>query len=146
MGWLCAQFCGGKSVQRETENGMPAHPSLERCMTLQEILFGSFTPPDAPSRTHRIGFASAHRYVPPKPKVSNLQPRDKTNPGQARVLKAVRAAGVPVTSVDVSLKTKMTRNHCGILLGQLYNKGLLKRARFSKGSTRFYKYTIADKG
>ena len=113
-------------------------------MTLQEILFGSFTPPDVPSRTHRIGFASAHRYVPPKPKVCNIPARDKTNPGQTRVLKAVKAAGVPVTSVEVSIKTKMTRNHCGILLGQLYNEGLLQRVKFTKGSTRFYKYTAKE--
>ena len=110
-------------------------------MTLQEILFGSFTPPDAPSRTHRIGFASAHRYIPPKPKVCNIPQRDRTNPGQARVLKAVQQAKEPVTSVDVSLITKMTRNHCGIMLGQLFDAGLVNRVKCCQASTRFYKYT-----
>ena len=113
-------------------------------MNLQEILFGTFVPPEAPSRTHRIGFASNHRYVPPKPKVSNLQARDKTNPGQARVLKAVQQATKPVTSVDVSEVTKMTRNHCGILLGQLFKEGLVQRVKCTKGSTRFYRYTAKE--
>ena len=113
-------------------------------MNLQEILFGTFVPPEAPSRTHRIGFASNHRYVPPKPKVCNIPQRDKTNPGQARVLKAVQQATKPVTSVDVSEVTKMTRNHCGILLGQLFKEGLVKRVKCTKGSTRFYKYTAKE--
>ena len=113
-------------------------------MNLQEILFGTFIPPEAPSRTHRIGFASNYRYTPPKPKVCNRPVRDKSNTSQQIILKAVKQAGVPVTSVDVSLITKMTRNHCGIILGQLFNLGLVKRVKCTAGSTRFYKYTVKE--
>ena len=113
-------------------------------MNLQEILFGTFVPPEIPGRTHRIGFTSIYRYTPPKPRVHNRPVRDKSKTSEEIILKAVKDAGVPVTSVDISIAIKMTRNHCGIILGQLFKEGLVNRVRCTKGSVRFYKYTAKD--
>lgn len=111
--------------------------------TLQTILFGDFTPPpQISSRVHRIGFAGKFGYVPPKPRAK--VDRSDPNPSEVRVLKAVKAAGVPVTSGDIALKVKMTQNHCGIVLGRLFNQGLVKRTKHTKPGTRFYRYTIAE--
>lgn len=110
---------------------------------LQTILYGDFTPPpELGSRVHRIGLAGIRRYEPPKPRAK--VDRTDSKRSEERVLKAVKAAGVPVTSVEVAAKVRMTRNHCGIVLGKLFEQGLLKRTKHIKPGTRFFKYTAVE--
>lgn len=113
-------------------------------MLLQEMFYGTFVPPEvSQTRSHRIGFASKFRYV--EPKVKEPKPKSESNPSEQVVYKAVCRAKKPMTSDDVAKKVGMTRNHCGMILHSLFQKGLVSRSKEKVGRTRLYIYTLKEK-
>lgn len=112
-------------------------------MTLQDILFGSFTPPpQVGGFVHRIGFASEHRYTPPP----HRKPR-KTGgftSTQERALAILKQNGKPMASCDLAPLIGMDRNRCSILLAKLFKKGVLTRHETKKPGTRYFNYRFKE--
>lgn len=106
---------------------------------LQTILFGDYAPPNVPGRPHRIGLTGGLQYVPPKvvKRVSSNLP----NPSELKILKIVRSSIEPMSSPMVSKKAGYTVNHCGIILGALFKKGLVKRTKEISNGTRRFLYS-----
>lgn len=112
-------------------------------MTLQEILFGTYTPPCTPSRVHRIGFAGSERYKPIVDQRKFKTPEGLNRAELAmyeRLKKQVRC----VSADHMGKKMKMTRNHAGMLLGSLFKMGKATRYKVSANGTRFYMYQAKD--
>lgn len=112
-------------------------------MTLQEILFGTYTPPCTPSRVHRIGFAGYERYkqVIDKRKFKTSEGLNRAELAMyERLKKQVRY----VSADHMGKKMKMTRNHAGMLLGSLFKMGKATRHKVSANGTRFYMYQAKD--
>lgn len=108
---------------------------------LQEILFGAFIPPqEFDTRTHKFGFVGEPRYVDKKPGST----RDKTglNNSERKVFAAAARCAKPVSAAHVAKKVKMTRNHCGMVLGQLFKMGLLTRYKVRENGTGLYMYSV----
>lgn len=112
-------------------------------MTLQEILFGTFTPPPLPGRVHRIGFAGERSYTPPKPRAKPMK-YEGPSPSEQKAHDILKRTKLPMTSAELSRRLKITRNQCGIVMASLFKKGLLTRTKYAVGSTRFYKYQIKE--
>lgn len=59
-------------------------------------------------------------------------------------MKILKRKDRPMTSMELEQLTGMTRNHCGIILTALFNKGYLNRVKCHKPGTRFYKYMVKN--
>ena len=116
----------------------PAHLTLESIVSLQELFYGKWTPPESYStRSHRIGLHSMYRYEPPKPRPKiKPKPRESEN----KILEIMKATKKPFSPMDMEKKTPWTRNHCGIIMSSLYKQGFLKRRKVALGNTRHYVY------
>ena len=112
-------------------------------MVLQEILFGTYTPPNTPSRVHRIGFAGSDRYKQVIDKRKFKTP-DGMNRAQLDMYKRLKKQVRYVSADDMGKKMKMTRNHAGMLLGSLFKMGKVNRYKVSANGTRFYMYQAKD--
>ena len=111
---------------------------------LQEILFGTFTPPaDAKSRVHKIGLSGGRPYIPPPPKPSGLD-KDGLNATEKVVFKALQKKHKTLSSAELSGIVRMTRNHCSIILHSLFQKGLVTRYKVCQNSTRFFMYELKE--
>jgi len=118
-------------------------------MLLQTILFGSFTPPEATSkRTHRIGFGYLPRYTKPKPvqRTHYTKVEGYVVQSEADIIKAMKKLPPHVTTHEISVITRYTRNHCGIILNKMFKKGLVTRVQIKANGTRLYKYTLKEQG
>lgn len=118
-------------------------------MMLQTILYGTFVPPEAPSRIHRIGFAGSDRYVPTSKKEreasSNIRPQDKLAGSKKHIYSLVMKNDKPVTASIIHKQTAMTRNHCSIILAELHKMGLLRRRKTHQNGTYLYLYSLKEK-
>lgn len=111
---------------------------------LQEILFGTFEPPEnAKSRIHKIGLSGGRPYIPPVPRPSSLD-KDGLGATEKVVLKALQKKHKTLSSAELSKIVRMTRNHCSIILNSLFQKGLVTRYKVSQNSTRFFMYELKD--
>lgn len=115
-------------------------------MNLMDLFYPPFTPPKTISkRTHKIGFDGQPRYTPPpKPPKEERDP-DTLNPSEEKALKILQRKAKPMTSSELAPLIKMTQNHAGIILTSLYKKGKLKRTKYHKPGTRFYRYILKEK-
>ena len=113
-------------------------------MNLLSILYGNYTPPNIPSRPHRIGLSGGQPYTPPKPRPIPQNTRS-LNPSKYIVFEAVEKNGHPVSASELAKIVKMTRNHCSITMCSLFKEGLLKRYKKNQNGTSFYVYSIKDK-
>lgn len=114
-------------------------------MTLQEILYGTWTPPEKTNkRSHRIGFDNGYKYTPPK-----IAPRcvkiDDMNNAQRAMYERLKHQVRHVSAADMGKKMKITTNHAGILLGELFKLGKVTRYRETANGTRYFMYE-AKKG
>lgn len=113
-------------------------------LTLQEILYGTWVPPESTKvRSHRIGMSGGHRYIAPKPRNST---RDESglNKSERAVLKALQKCKGYASAADVAVKAKMTRNHCQIILSSLHKAGKALRYKVSGNGTRYFMYCIKE--
>ena len=116
-------------------------------MTLQQILFGTFTPPQVKSTIHRIGFASEKRYEPPKEKVvvKPKKPNKNTIMGSRKqIYNIIKRRKVPVCAADIMDEAGYTRNHCSIICTALFRLGLVNRNLVREGNTKTYFYTVKE--
>lgn len=112
-------------------------------MTLQEILFGTYTPPCTSSRVHRIGFAGSERYRQVIDQ-RKFKTADGMNRAQLTMYERLKKQVRYVSADDMGRKMKMTRNHAGMLLGQLFKQGKATRYKVSANGTRLYMYQAKD--
>lgn len=119
---------------------------------LQEILYGTFVPPEnAQVRSHRIGFASSFRYIEPNKRLytSAQQEKEKDpnhkSPSQLKVFNVLSKAQQPMSPMEVAKKTKLTRNFCSIVMATLVKDGFAKRRKVSANKTRHYIYELISK-
>lgn len=109
-------------------------------MTLQELFYGTFIPPEgAAIRSHRIGLSGGRHYMPPPPKNAHLD-KNGLNATERVVLKELSKKGKTTSSAELSKTLKMTRNHCSIILGELFKKGFVTRYKVQANGTRFFMY------
>jgi hypothetical protein len=109
---------------------------------LQEVLFGTFVPPEgAKSRVHRIGFSSKFGYKPPPVRVYK---RAEMLDSHKKIIAVLKKLGKPSTPAEVSVKTIWTRNRCSILLCEMFKSGKLKRTKIIVGNSRTYLYSIVS--
>lgn len=116
-------------------------------MILQEILFGTFTPPQANrSMVHRIGFASEKRYTAPQ-KVRIYQKvvsKETLMGSRKRIYEMIKRAKDYISSNDLGKKANYTRNHCSIICTSLFKLGLVERKLIRENGTRYYLYKVKD--
>ena len=113
-------------------------------MTLQEILYGTWLPPESvKTRRHVCGLTGGSRY-----KTTINMRRIKTegmNNAQLLMYERLQKQIRPVSAADMGKKLKITTNHAGILLGELFKLGKVKRIKTSGNGTRFFLYSTKDK-
>ena len=113
-------------------------------MTLQEILFGTFVPPEnTKSKIHRIGFDHENQYTP-KVDGRKFQHSSGLNKAQLTMLERLKHQVREVTAVDMGKKLKITTNHAGILLGELFKLGKVTRKRVCGNGTRYFMYKVKE--
>jgi len=126
-------------VQRDTA---AIHPIL-KIMTLQEILFGTWTPPEhTSSKVHLVGLSGCQRYQPVIDK--RIQKIEGMNRAQYTMYERLKKQIREVSAVDMGKKMKITTNHAGILLGELFKLGKVTRRRVSGNGTRFFMYKVKE--
>lgn len=114
-------------------------------MELMNMFYPPFVAPKViRSIIHRAGFSGHSPYVPPL-----KNEREKADPNaptktELKALSVMRKKSKPMTSVSLAPLMGMTRNHCGILLGALFKKGLVTRVKQTKPGTRYYVYSVKD--
>ena len=114
-------------------------------MTLQEMLYGTFTPPpEIGHRVHRSLFAGEPRFIEPKRKDKPARDPNAMTASEELALKIMRRQKAPITTVEFGPLLKMSKNHAGILLTSLYRKGYLSRTQHRKPGTRYYKYSVKE--
>ena len=115
-------------------------------MELQNILFGTWTPPDVASRVHRVGFSNGNPYVPPK-KREYVTSKDEKDPNKLTgskllIYKFLKKQTKPVPASLLEKKLNYTRNHCSIIMADLYKMGMLERKKIQANGTRYYVYEV----
>lgn len=120
---------------------------IKDTMTLQEILYGTWMPPqETNTTTHRIGFSSAYRYEPPKEReYVKPTPKNATSVltgAKKTVYAAMKKQTEPVTARAIAFKVKRTTNYCSIIMAELYKLGLLTRKKLHQNGTRLYIYEV----
>lgn len=123
-----------------------ASPPIQKMM-LQEILFGTWVPPEATSsHVHRIGFSNGNHYVPPVKRVytSAKEEKDpnKLTGSKLVIFKILKNQVKPVPASVIEKKSKFTRNHCSIIMAELHKMGMLDRKKIHANGTRYYVYEI----
>ena len=126
-------------MQRDTA---ASHPFF--IMKLQEIFFGTFTPPKSTGIiTHKIGMSGGSRYVPHAKRVFKTE--DGLNTSENLIQRAIKTSNLPVTAPEISKLVNMTHSHCGMVLCSLYKKNLLKRKKVRRNGIYMYEYTLREK-
>ena len=99
--------------------------------------------PDAPiTNRHRIGFHNQPKYIPPKER--QRKPQDRTTERQCRVWAVLIKQKEPVCAADLCAKVGYTRNHCSIVLTELFRSGKVNRIAQRVGKTRSFFYTVKE--
>ena len=115
-------------------------------MELQNILFGTWTPPNCSSRVHRVGFSNGNPYVPPK-KREYVTAKDEKDPNKLTgskliIFNVIKRQTKPIPATVVEKKTNYTRNHCSIIMADLCKMGMLVRKKMHANGTRYYVYEV----
>lgn len=116
-------------------------------MTLQEILFGTFVPPQSVKDTvHRIGFSNGEPYVAPTKRIY-VSTRDVKDPNllagsKLEIYKILKHQVKPVPASVIEKKTQYSRNHCSIIMAELFKMGMLTRKKIHANGTRYYVYEV----
>lgn len=108
-------------------------------MTLQEILYGTWMPPEKiKTRKNTLGMTGGARYEEPVKRVY------KTINGLGRIENKVycelRRHIKPISANELCELLGMTRENCSIVLTALHKKGMTERRKVENGSVRFYVY------
>lgn len=115
-------------------------------MTLQEILYGTWMPPDHKNTTtHRIGFSSSHRYEPPKireyVKVTTANASKELSGSKKKIFALLKQQVRPISAAELAKKVVYSQSHCSIMLTELYKLDLLVRTKMYGNGTRYYVYS-----
>ena len=133
------------AVKEESAAGTATSPpSTYKMMTLQQILYGDWTPPpETQVRQHRIGLYSGKRYISPAPK--NHKNELGLNKTEQLIFDALTNLDKPMSALMMSEVMDLTRNTCNIIMASLFKKGFATRYKMSQNGTRFYVYKATDK-
>lgn len=116
-------------------------------MNLTELFYGTFVPPPVTkTRRHNFGLTGGQRYVEPKKHVSNLThlpPEERLAGSFKKIYGVLKVQVKPISSADMAKKTAWTRNHCSIIMAQLWKRGVVKRHK--KAGTAIYMYYVEKK-
>ena len=112
-------------------------------MMLQTILFGTWMPPEnTKTRRHVCGLTGGKPY---KPVVDmRLCKTDGMNRAQLAMYERLQRQIREVSAVDMGKKMKITTNHAGILLGELFKLGKVERRKVAGNGTRYFMYKVKD--
>lgn len=110
-------------------------------MKLQEILYGTFEPPKTiKTIKHLVGLDNG------KPYIENIDKRKQQingmNPAQNAMYERLKKQVRKVSAADMGKKMRITTNHAGILLGELFKLGKVDRSKQTGNGTRFYVYEV----
>lgn len=136
----------GEKCKREFVYASP--PSFfYTTMTLQEILYGTWMPPEhKKTTTHRIGFSSAHRYEPPKVreyiKVTPTNASKELTGAKKKIFALLKQQVKPISAPQLSKKVPYAQSHCSIVLTELFKLDLLERVKMYGNGTRYYMYSV----
>jgi DNA-binding MarR family transcriptional regulator len=112
-------------------------------MSLQTILFGTWTPPKVTNTTtHRIGMCGGNRYEPSKSRV--YKTIDGLNSSEFQILEVMKKYIKHVSATEIAKMVEMTNSHCGITLCSLFKKGYLKRYKGRANGTNKYFYCLKE--
>jgi len=114
-------------------------------MNLTEMFYGTFVPPEnAASRVHRIGFSNGTRYEPPKKRAYDPKsPVHERLPSSAKILfQMMKKQTDYVSALQIYKKTKWTKNHCSIIMAELFKHGMLERYKIRQNKTQIYVYKV----
>ena len=116
-------------------------------MNLTELLFGKFVPPVTTSGfVHRIGFAGSSPYVPTYRERKQRLPKEKQITESAqKIYKILTQQTKPISAAEMEKKTPWTRNHCNMIMCQLFKEGLATRYKEKGAGTRWYMYSAKIK-
>jgi hypothetical protein len=119
-------------------------------MTLQEILYGTWMPPEHQNTTtHRIGFASSHRYEPPKVrqyvKVTPTNANKELTGAKKKIFAIMKQQVKPISAFEMAKKVVYSQSHCSIALTELFKLDLLERKKMHGNGTRYYLYSVKRK-
>ena len=113
-------------------------------MNLTELFYGTFTPPPVSNvRRHNFGLTGGARYEPPKKPLSqrfDLPLEDRLAGSFKKIYNVLKVQTKPLSSADMSKKVAWTRNHCSIIMQQLFTRGMVKRHK--KAGTNIYLYYV----
>jgi predicted HTH transcriptional regulator len=110
-------------------------------VVLQEILFGTFTPPAISStRFHYIDDRAKPIETNTRfRKYRHVVDKELMTDYQKRVLMIVKC-NQQITKEDLAKKTKVSTNHAGTTLTSLYQAGLINRIKVQTGKKWMYAY------
>ena len=111
------------------------------------MFYGTFVPPEnAASRIHRIGLTGGTRYEPPKKWAYDpTRPVHESLPPSADVLfNLLKKQKDYVSALEIYRKTKWTKNHCSIIMAELFKHGLLERFKARRNKTQIYLYKVKE--
>ena len=112
-------------------------------MSLQDILFGTWTPPEvSKTTTHRIGMCGGNRYEPSKSRVYKTE--DGLNASEFQILETMKKYIKHVSAPEIAKMVEMTNSHCGMTLCSLFKKGYLKRYKARANGTYKFFYKLKD--
>lgn len=124
-----------------------APPLPYQAMTLQEILFGKFTPPPASDKTitHLIGFECQPRYEQSVKTVRKIQAKirvDGLTPHQQRVMKVLRSRRAGVSAREIANITGFAKSYCNVVLAGFWKDGIVTRTKSRVALTMQYVYKL----
>lgn len=114
-------------------------------MNLTELFYGTFVPPAVTkTRRHFFGLTGGARYQPPASRLSqctDLPPEKRLEGSYKKIYAVLKCQKNPICSVAMEKKTPWTRNHCSIILMNLWKRGLADRFKITRNGTAVYMYS-----
>lgn len=111
-------------------------------MTLQEILYGSWMPPEqTQTRRNKLGITGGARYQSPSKREKNECGLGKT---EVKVYDELKRHTKFISATTLAYLLGITRTNCSIVLTALHKKGLTNRSKIEEGSVRYYVYMTKE--
>lgn len=138
MGWQFFQWLPSK--EKSTAGKTVRQPTLLYTnMTLQEILYGTWLPPEnTKTRRNIVGMTEGARYEEPKKRF--YKTIDGLGRTEHKVYCELQRHKKPISANELGELLGMTRENCSIVLTSLHKKGITERRKVENGSVRFYVY------
>jgi hypothetical protein len=112
-------------------------------MTLQEILYGKWTPPENTySRPHRIGLSGGSRYTQPSKRT--FKDTDGLGVTEKKVFDILKKYNDFVPVSVLAKEAKISKPNCSLVMTHLHKKGYTHRRFEQKPSVRYYVYMAKE--